>query len=447
MSERGNPESGNRKMQGEYSFIKETIKKNPVNFGVHMRRLFTVALGGALFGGSAAVAFTLACPVAAEKFIAGEEVTLSDARPGPVAAWTSEEADGSAAGSTQTEEDDAGLYNTQNVIFDDFEPAESESSMEIYASVYQEAIQIAENPMKAMVRLSGLSDDTDLLDDSFLTYGEEEGVIFYSDEKNVYILTSYKNIEKSDIIRVTFCKGAVADAVLCKADPRTGLAVVRVPRNLLTEEDWNEIYVASLSDSFNLSDDNTVIAIGSPSGNFNSVMYGLITSVSGRMRVADAEYSLLGTNIMGSCESSGVLIDMNGNVIGIIMRTDEDESILKGISIAEIQPMIENLSNGEQIRYLGILGATIKKPQAENLNIPQGIYVENVECASPAMIAGIQNGDIIVGINGQEIESMMDYMTELQDLSVGEQAQLTVYRKGAEGKFVEMEFDLTIEEK
>lgn len=447
MTEREIPESGNGEMKREYSFIKETIKKSPVNFGVHMRRLFTLALGGALFGSSAAAAFTLVCPVAAEKFIAGETVILSDARPGPVAAPTSGDADGSAAGLVQTEEDDTGLYYAQNVMLEDSAATEHESSMEIYASVYQEAVQIAEKPMKAMVRLSGLSDDTDLLDDSFLDYGEEEGVIFYSDEKNVYILTSYKNIGKSDIIRVTFCKGAVAEAELCKEDPRTGLAVVRVPKNLLTEEEWNEIYVASLNDSFNPSEDNAVIAIGSPSGNFNSVMYGLITSSSGRLRVADVEYSLLGTNIMGSCESGGVLLDMQGNVIGIIMRTDEDESILKGVSIAEIEPMIEELSNGEQIRYLGILGATIKEPQAENLNIPQGVYVESVESASPAMIAGIQNGDIIVDINGQEIESMMDYMTELQDMSVGEQAQLTVYRKGAEGKFVEMEFDLTIEEK
>lgn len=63
------------------------------------------------------------------------------------------------------------------------------------------------------------------------------------------------------------------------------------------------------------------------------------------------------------------------------------------------------------------------------------------------MIAGIQNGDIIVEINGQEVESMMDYMTELQNLNVGEQAELVVCRKGTEGKFVEMEFEMTIEEK
>ena len=446
MSERENPESGKKEMHEDYSFIKETIKKNPVNLGVHVKRLFTLALGGALFGGSAAVAFTVACPVAAEKFIAGEEVTLSDARPGPIGISAAEETE-EAADAEYVEEDVREPEEIPDAVFDDGQEAGNESSMEIYASVYEEAVQIAEKPMKAMVRLSGLSDDTDLLDDSFLTYGEEEGVIFYSDEKDVYILTNYKNIEKSDSIRVTFCKGAVAEGSLCKADPGTGLAVVRVPRNLLTEEEWSEVYVASLSDSFDLSNEKTVIAIGSPSGNFNSVLYGLVTSVSGSLRVADAEYSLLGTNIMGSIESSGVLLDMQGNVIGMIMRTDEDESILKGVSIAELRPLIENLSNGEQIRYLGILGASIKKPQAEKLNIPQGIYVEGVESASPAMIAGIQNGDIIVEINGQETESMMDYMTELQNLNVGEQAELVVCRKGTEGKFVEMEFEMTIEEK
>ena len=118
MSERENPESGKKEMHEDYSFIKETIKKNPVNLGVHVKRLFTLALGGVLFGGSAAVAFTVACPVAAEKFIAGEEVTLSDARPGPIGISAAEETE-EAADAEYVEEDVREPEEIPDAVFDD----------------------------------------------------------------------------------------------------------------------------------------------------------------------------------------------------------------------------------------------------------------------------------------------------------------------------------------
>ena len=480
MSQKEIPESGKDKKQEDYSFMKETIKKKPLNVSAYARRAVVIVLCGGLFGVSAAVAFTLTCPLAAEKFIAGEAVSLSDARPGPLETGTKKENESSSGKETddgETEvlsdteqdterEDDAGQELTdsaqgsqtggqgtssnaasQGLTGSYMDGSGTGQSLDIYTAIYQDAVSIAEKSMKAMVRISGLSGDSDLLDDSFLTYGDEEGVVFFNNESDLYILTNYKGLEQSEVIHVTFSNGAAADGVLCKEDPRTGLAVVRVPLELLTDKEWKEIYVASLSDSFNLNNEKTVIAIGSPSGNFGSIMYGLVTSVSGRMTVADAEYSLLGTNIMGSSESSGVFLDMNGDVIGMVIRTPEDENILKGVSIAEIRPLIETLSNGEAIRYLGICGASVSKMQAANLGIPEGVYVDSVESDSPAMIAGIQNGDIITKLNDHALTDMDSYMTELQAQKVGDEAELTVYRKGAEGKFVEMKFDVTIEEK
>ena len=94
---------------------------------------------------------------------------------------------------------------------------------------------------------------------------------------------------------------------------------------------------------------------------------------------------------------------MNGRMTGIIISNDNQENtVLRAVSVAEIKCLLEILSNGEPICYTGIRGTTISKMQSEQLNIPQGIFVDRVEQGSPAMNAGIQSGDILykVGARG-----------------------------------------------
>lgn len=433
-----NPEPGYN--QDDDYFIKETIKKKPINAAFYARRAALLAASGVILGSVAATSFVIALPTAAELFMKKEDVSLEDAKPGPVGTGNLEE---------ETAEMEAMLSDEyfSSLNSDTGSDYELSEGMEIYASVQQDAIRIAAKPMKAMVRISGLSSDSDLLDDSFLTYGDEEGVVFLNNQSDLYILTSYKGLEKAETIRVTFSNGSVENGILCKADVRTGIAVVRVPLDLLTDEDLSKIYVAPLSNSSDEESEKSVIAIGSPSGNYGAIVYGMITSVSGRMNAADCEYTLLGTNIMGSTESSGVLLDMDGNVTGLIVRTQEDENILKAVSVTQLRPLIEILSNGETIRYLGIRGLGISVEQAVNLGIPEGIYVNSLESGSPAMVAGIQSGDIITGLDGMELKDMKTYMTVLQNQEVGGKVEMTVKRKAPDGEFAEMKFTLTVEEK
>lgn len=442
MTKRKTHRTDNEHEPEDYLFMKETIKKRPPDVKFYLKRGIAAAVCGILFGCCAAVTFTSLYPSLANKYIEKEDVSLSGAKPGLVGTGVPSDNASGEETAAETKETDKGSDTLPKE-----EVTATAAPMEIYESVYQDAIRIAEKPMKAMVRVSGLSGASDLLDDSFLTYGDEEGVVFLNNETDLYILTNYKKLDDADIIRVTFSNGASADGVLCKADSRTGMAVVRVPLTLLTEKDLEEIYVVSLSDSYSLNNEKPVIAIGSPSGDFSSVIYGLITSVSGRMTAADCEYTLLGTNIMGSTGSSGVLLNMEGEVVGIIVRTQSDENILKAVSIAQLRPLIETLSNGEALRYLGIRGSSISEKQSVNMEIPQGIYVNSVEADSPAMIAGIQSGDIITALNEKEINDMQSYMTELQKLAVGTKVKITVSRRGAEGKLVEIGYNLTIQEK
>ena len=440
--------------QGAYPFIRETIKKGKKKESFTLRHIPAVMISGILFGCCAGIAFASAMAVLEKRLDGGEEILLDNMEADP----SNEQAGKTAARKKENSNVETVLEtaseNMKMILSEEASDSMKNSTadpeaapMDIYASVYQDAMRIAEQPMKAMVRVDGISEDENLLDDSFLTYGIEEGVIFFNSEEYFYLLTIYHDLEKADSIRVTFCNGAVAEGSLCKADPRTGLAVIKVPLEALTEEEREDIAVASLSTSAGMENAQPVIGIGSPSGDFGSVVYGIVTSTSGKMHVADCEYSLFGTNIMGSASSSGVLISLDEKVIGIITRTGEDGNILKAISMSELRPLIEDLSNGSRIRYLGIHGAEISPEQSQYLNLPRGVYVKTVETDSPAMIAGIQNGDIVMKMNGFSLEDMETYMELLQNFSVGDKVDIEISRKSAGNTFKKMEFQVTIKEK
>ena len=88
--------------------------------------------------------------------------------------------------------------------------------------------------------------------------------------------------------------------------------------------------------------------------------------------------------------------------------------MIRAVETAQLCPLLESMANSEDIRYIGIEGVTISSVQSESLEIPRGIYVDYVEVDSPAMSAGIQNGDILHTLDGQEIQSMEEYASVLR---------------------------------
>ena len=308
--------------------------------------------------------------------------------------------------------------------------------------------QAAETPRKALVRIAALSRDSDLLDDSFLKYGEEEGFVFLKNAEAFYIMTYSDQMDDAGTFQVTFSNGDMADAQLCKKDVRTGFYVFRVPFTEVKDATKEDIPVAVLSAEDNMEQMDSVIAVGSPTGDYDSLVSGTVTSTTGFMKIADEEYGMLTTDMVGEEEGGGLLLNMSGEVVGIICNQDsEDSSVIRAVEASQLRPLLESMANSEDICYIGIQGATISKYQSENLNIPRGVYVDSVEEESPAMAAGVQNADIIHSLDGEEFISMEEYSAILQNLIKGSRVKLEVYRKNPYGTYVNVELKVVIKEK
>lgn len=429
-----------------YHFIKETIKEKTDGKKYILKKAAVCAGGGVIFGFCAVFTFVILFPWVVGKVEQSHQQKVDVELSGAPGLTETEEAAGFAEDTVVEMEEQEAIVPSSSVEIDE---EETVRILEEYEEIYESVLKIAEEPRKALVRVSGVSKDENLLDHSFLHYGEEEGIIFLESETDLYILTGSKEIENAEQIQITFVNDSFVMGEMCGMDSRIGLAVVRVPKIRLKEDVMEAISIVSLGDSEDQFLAKPVIAIGSLMEEYDGVMYGMVTSVSGKVSVADGEYGQIITDIQGSPESDGVLLDISGNVIGIIMQDEvQDIHIIKAVSVSQLRSLIEILCNNDPINYLGILGSSISKAKADSLGVPQGIYVDNVETDSPAMIAGIQSGDIITEFEGEEIKDMQVYTTKLQAMEPGEKVKISLVRRSAaDGSYVEMDFDLIIEER
>ena len=234
-------------------------------------------------------------------------------------------------------------------------------------------------------------------------------------------------------LKVTFANGDQATAAIKGTDTETGLTVLAVEKDALVETTTESIQFISLGRSAGARlTASPVVAIGRPLGKQNSVVFGMITSEDTVLSLTDANYKLLTTDIYGSTDATGLLINMDGQVIGVINQSYNNKTaanLISAIGITELKLVLQRMSNGFENSYLGIKGTDVPEEIAVSLKVPQGAYVTGIVMDSPAMAAGIQSGDVIVQMK-LEIRSFKDYTEAVRQKNPGEVVEMVVMRQG-----------------
>lgn len=242
----------------DYQFMRETIKKRPNDHRRLFRKGLMLFIGGVFFGLCAAGAFAWALPEFAERF--AEEKGLVSA-----VKLTTASSDGQA----ETEEKENTVSNTDSYTdsYIDIQGGigltQDSSSLEKatdplikYQQIYRRVLDVAKKPRKALVRVTGISGHSDLLDASILRYEQGEGIIFLESSSCIYILTNWEPSEKTSSLQVTFADSSTARAHLCQTDDATGLSVMWVRTSELSDSTKKAISVVSLAQSFARSRQN-----------------------------------------------------------------------------------------------------------------------------------------------------------------------------------------------
>lgn len=402
----------------EFSFIKEKIKDKPIDKRHLLQRAGLTAVFAVIFGLIACFVITFMQPYMQQWMYPEEDpkVTIPKDKLEPATEEVKEPETESTAPVYITE--------TQELETSDYQRLQNK----LYA--------IGEEANKSIVTVTGVKSDTDWFNTPYESAGQASGIVIANNGQELLILTEKKVIADAQAIRVTFIDGTIVDAVLKQYDGNTGVAVLSVALSDVPEDTLNIAQPAVLGNSYLVKTGTVVIAVGSPLGFNFSVLTGDITATGNSVTTLDAVYHVFNTDIVGSSSGSGVLINLNGEVVGLIMQgysSDGDQNTLTAVSISELKEVIEKLSNNQSIPYLGAKLSTVTDEISEGFDLPKGAYVRSVEMDSPAMNAGLQSGDVIVEMNGTSIETVSGYTEKLLSLSPGDTLSITVQRQGTDG--------------
>ena len=296
---------------------------------------------------------------------------------------------------------------------------ETQMTPEDYSVLYAGLREIAAETNKSLVTVTAVNNGVDWFNEEYENRGQSAGMIIGDNGVELLILTEYAMVASCDGINVSFVDETSASAVLKKYDITTNLAVISVNLSDISEQTKAKIVKATLGNTTRIEAGTPVLAIGRADGSENSMMVGALTSAQSTQSVVDAEYKILVTDMLKNASAKGVLVNFRGEVIGILQEehvTANMQNVLTAYGISDIKGLLEHLSNNQDIVYLGIKGLTVTA-EALKSGVPAGVYVIEVEMDSPAMLGGIQNGDVIQAINGQKITTMQEFSDVLSRLS------------------------------
>ncbi len=418
----------------ENNFIVEKIKERPVNKKKLVRRTIITASMAVIFGLIACLTFLVLEPVFSNLLYPEEEPQMV-VFPEDSEEMSPEEMleDNMKNENIQEEEP-----TSETIILEEEQIAEifSEHILDInnYKQLYSSVNEYIYELNRSMVTITGVTSSVDWLDTVQESQQQVSGVIIANNGKELLVLAEYEPVSEAESLTLTFFNEAKVNASVKEMDSVTGLAVYAVKLEEISPGLLeNELTIAHLgSSNINNIIGTPVVAVGSPMGSKGSIGIGMITAVNQQAPRADTNYKFLQTDIVGSEKANGVLFNMYGQVVGIISTNNENTdmgSMLQAYGITELKKRIEKMSNGKKAAYMGISGVDVTREAHEELGVPYGAYVKEVEMDSPAMLAGIQQGDVIIGMGGRSLLTYSEYTTLLMQLDVGQNVDCIVMRQ------------------
>jgi len=266
------------------------------------------------------------------------------------------------------------------------------------------------------------------------TEGIGSGVIV---SKDGYILTNNHVVEGSEDLTVTISDKREFSAKIVGTDPPTDLAVIKL-------EGASDLPVAYLGDSDKLRVGEWVLAIGSPYGLEETVTMGIVSARGRSGREINTYENFIQTDAaINPGNSGGALVNMDGAVIGInsviYSQTGGNAGIGFAIPINMAKDIMGTLiSQGRVSRgWLGVSIKDVDPETASSLNVKpnKGAIIAEVLSGSPADKAGIKTYDIIIKVNGNEINSANELRNKVAMIKPGTKATFTILRDGKEINF------------
>ena len=260
-------------------------------------------------------------------------------------------------------------------------------------------------------------------------HGSGSGFVFTPDG---FILTNSHVVHDTSRLTVALNDGRRFEAAMVGDDPASDVAVIRISAGGL-------LAAAPLGDSEKIRVGQLAIAIGNPYGFQYSVTAGVVSALGRSLR---SESGRLIDNViqtdaaLNPGNSGGPLVDSNGEVIGVNTAVIlPAQGLCFAVAINTAKFVAARLIKDGKIRraYLGLGGQNVTIPRivvrSQQLKTEAGVLVISVEKQSPAERAGLNQGDVIIALDGAAVRSVDDLHKVLTEARIGSSCELTLLRQ------------------
>lgn len=296
----------------------------------------------------------------------------------------------------------------------------------------------------SLVTVIAAKKDVDWFEVSYDSQYTQSGLLFKKTTEKFYILTGYKLIRDADSIQMELADGTRMTALLEGYDSVYNLAVLSINREKLSSSVDNSLEAVTIGNTSSLSAGTPVFAVGNPDGTDGSVGIGFISYINQQLALTDCVIWGIQSSIHINGNGCSFLMGLNGDLLGIF--TSADQNISMGYSqaygINQLMTYINRMFSKKTTAGIGITGQDIEESVREENKIPEGIYIVDIKKDSASYQAGVQTGDVLAELDGQEVTSMSEYEELLVELPPDKEVKMVVYRN-SKGAYKKMELKIT----
>jgi Do/DeqQ family serine protease len=245
-----------------------------------------------------------------------------------------------------------------------------------------------------------------------------------------YILTNNHVVDGADVIEVTLTDSRRTSAKVIGTDPDTDLAILKIQLERLPVIVWGN------SDHLLVGD--RVLAIGNPFGVGQTVTSGIVSALGRNQLGINTFENFIQTDAaINPGNSGGALVDVNGALLGIntaiYSRSGGNMGIGFAIPVSTARQVMDGIvRNGQVTRgWIGVEPnpLTAELAQTFELHADKGVIITGVLQGAPAAKAGLQPGDLLRAVNGQEVHTVGELLTQIAALSPGQAVKIDITRK------------------
>jgi Do/DeqQ family serine protease len=250
------------------------------------------------------------------------------------------------------------------------------------------------------------------------------------------VVTNNHVIEGADEVKVSLADKREFEATLVLKDPRTDLAILRI------KDSHERFPVLDFADSDAVQVGDVVLAIGNPFGVGQTVTHGIVSALARtQVGISDYQFFIQTDAAINPGNSGGALVDLTGKLVGIntaiFSRSGGSQGIGFAIPANMVRVVVGSAKTGGNAVVRPWLGAKLQPVTADiadsmGLKRPTGALIANVAPNSPAARGGLKAGDLIVSVDGQDVEDPNAFDYRFATKPLGGSAKLGVLRAGRE---------------